>query len=277
MSYQYIVFTDLDGTLLDVDSYSYAPAIEALKFLKEKKYPVIPCTSKTHIEVEALLHTMGSHDPYITENGSALFFESTYFPSQPADSHTKETQTIIFGKQHKEVFRFMNILKDKFHIPLLGISEMSLSEISALTSLAENEAKDAAVRYFSEPFILTDSFVFNREVVAYITDNGFRLLKGNRFYHLLGNCDKGLALKRTAQMFKENLTEPAKLITVAIGDSKNDLDMLRAADIPIVVRQKDGSHLDASSIARVYYTEKVGPAGWAEAVFKWIAQGENPL
>ena len=48
---RWIVFTDMDGTLLDHDTYSYEQAKDALLMLKEKNIPLIVCTSKTRAEI----------------------------------------------------------------------------------------------------------------------------------------------------------------------------------------------------------------------------------
>ena len=41
-----IVFTDLDGTLLDLKSYSYARSREAVEFLQNREIPLVFCSSK---------------------------------------------------------------------------------------------------------------------------------------------------------------------------------------------------------------------------------------
>ena len=45
-----VVFTDLDGTLMDHDSYDVAPAKPALDALAARSIPVVPVTSKTRAE-----------------------------------------------------------------------------------------------------------------------------------------------------------------------------------------------------------------------------------
>ena len=41
-----LIFTDLDGTLLDFESYEPGPATEAVEACLKYGVPVIPCTSK---------------------------------------------------------------------------------------------------------------------------------------------------------------------------------------------------------------------------------------
>ena len=47
MKHPLLVFTDLDGTLLDHHSYSHAAALPGLERLRGLEVPVIPVTSKT--------------------------------------------------------------------------------------------------------------------------------------------------------------------------------------------------------------------------------------
>ena len=47
-----LVFTDLDGTLLDHETHSFKRALPAIKILKEKNIPLIFSTSKTRAEIE---------------------------------------------------------------------------------------------------------------------------------------------------------------------------------------------------------------------------------
>ena len=76
---RWIVFTDLDGTLLDAQNYSFKAAEKALHFLKQSGIPIIPCTSKTYLEVLKIRKQIQINDPFIVENGSAVFFEKNFF------------------------------------------------------------------------------------------------------------------------------------------------------------------------------------------------------
>lgn len=47
----YLIFTDLDGTLLDHETYKFDEAKEMLDFIKQNDIPLIIVTSKTKDEV----------------------------------------------------------------------------------------------------------------------------------------------------------------------------------------------------------------------------------
>lgn len=76
---QLVIFTDLDGTLLDKNSYSFAPARPALILLKKKDIPLIFCTSKTRAEIELYRRKIENSDPFISENGGGHFYTQWIF------------------------------------------------------------------------------------------------------------------------------------------------------------------------------------------------------
>ncbi len=42
-----IIFTDLDGTLLDLHTYSFEKSLPGLGLLRQKNVPLVFCSSKT--------------------------------------------------------------------------------------------------------------------------------------------------------------------------------------------------------------------------------------
>ena len=67
-----IVYTDLDGSLLDGTTYSYEPATPALAALREQGIPLVLVSSKTRAEMEPLRQRLDHRDPFIVENGGAV-------------------------------------------------------------------------------------------------------------------------------------------------------------------------------------------------------------
>lgn len=68
-----VVFTDLDGTLLDHHTYSWQPAAPTVERLKRLGVPLVLASSKTRAEMVALRHELGIADPFVVENGAAIY------------------------------------------------------------------------------------------------------------------------------------------------------------------------------------------------------------
>ena len=68
-----IVFSDLDGTLLEHDTYGFEAARPALDLLWGKNIPLILCSSKTRTEMEGYQKRLGIAGPFIVENGAGVY------------------------------------------------------------------------------------------------------------------------------------------------------------------------------------------------------------
>ena len=75
-----VIFTDLDGTLLDRETYTWEAARPALDRVKRQGIPWVLVTSKTRGEVEFWRRCLGNEHPFIVENGGAVFVPAGYFP-----------------------------------------------------------------------------------------------------------------------------------------------------------------------------------------------------
>jgi mannosyl-3-phosphoglycerate phosphatase len=263
---RWIVFSDLDGTLLDARSYDFSAAQPAINFLKKSGIPLVLCTSKTHPEVIALRRRLQIDDPFVVENGSAVFFPPDYFGSlDEAMESYGEYQAIVLGKTYAQILAFLSELKNTFDLRVRGFKDMDLQAVQHFTGLPAKEAELARKRFFSEPFVLEKGADLPDEVKDKIKSAGFRLLRGNRFFHLLGNSDKGLATRRLIGLFKKKW-QVDQLTTMGIGDSMNDLEMLREVDIPVLVKKPDGNHQQGIELDNLLLTQGIGPEGWREAI-----------
>ena len=68
-----LVVSDLDGTLLHQETYSFDEALPGIASLKERQIPVILVSSKTRAEIEPIREALGLEDPFVVENGGAAY------------------------------------------------------------------------------------------------------------------------------------------------------------------------------------------------------------
>jgi len=106
-------------------------------------------------------------------------------------------------------------------------------------------------------------------VLNAIKEKGLNYTSGGRYYDVIGPNDKGKATQILIDLFRSKL---GQIETVAIGDSPNDLPMLSAVDIPVLV-QKPGGTWEEIDIPHLHRVEGIGPEGWARAVEEIIEQG----
>ena len=222
---KYWIVTDLDGTLMD-EKYDISPAKKTLSLLADLSIPVIPCTSKTASEVRYFRNENGLFDPYIVENGAAVYGIN--------ESDSKEWE-LILGRSYNELRIILKNLSNKVNYRLKPLNDLSKQEIFDLTGLSDNEITRALDRHWSVPFLNPPDEIFDK-LKTICNYYNVHIFKGNRMSHLLSNeSHKGEAVNK----LKEYLNNKDVNI-IALGDSQNDLPLLEYADISIVIPGKNG-------------------------------------
>jgi mannosyl-3-phosphoglycerate phosphatase len=257
-----MVFTDLDGTLLDHDDYSYEAAQEGLERIRYQQIPLVFTSSKTRLEIERLQAAMQIREPFISENGAAIFFPDGYRNFKLDAGFRRPPYTVVqLGATYSEIRRFVYSVKERFS--LKGFGDLSVAEIELLTGLSPEQALLAKQREFTEPFLIEHETKID-EFAPIAASRGFEVTSGRRFFNLAGiRQDKGRAVRQCAQMFARN-TEGG-VVTLGLGDSANDISMLKSVDIPILLPRFDGSY-ENIDLFNLIKANRPGSSGWNEAL-----------
>lgn len=258
-----IIFSDLDGTLLDHHSYDWSAAGPAMERLSASKIPVVLNSSKTISEVRGFRERMGNDAPFIVENGAAVVIPANCFGSS-------QEQVKRFGAARSEVLTLLGELRNE-GFAFSGFADMSPAEISEHSSLSEAEAELARDRVATEPLLWHGDdeslATFRRKLEA----ADCRLVQGGRFLHAMGNFDKADGVRFLLKKYREQ--DPAgRLVSVALGDSPNDQHMLEQADIAVIVRGVHSDSVVLPSQSRAIRSLKTGPAGWNECVLNLLIE-----
>jgi len=251
-----LVFTDLDGTLLTHDDYSFDEANEVLTYIKSNKIPLVIATSKTYSEVVHLQAKLQIQCPFIVENGAGIFIPSDSILARNINANESYIK-ISQAQSYLELRLFFKQLQHRYAIK--GFGDMKTQEVMDLTSLDESSALNAMKRDFTEPFIL-EGEVDMLSLLKEVHNEGLDVVKGGRFYHLISkNQDKAKAMKHLTHLFEEHFDR--KLQMIALGDSANDFTMLKEADIGILIPHHDGTYaaINDESVRRAPFA---GPKGW---------------
>ena len=257
-----LVFTDMDGTLIDHDTYSWENAQEAIGILKEKKIPIIPCTSKTRAEIEKYRKEIGLQDPFISENGAAIFIPKNYFDFDFDCRDDGKYDVIEFGTPYEKLREVLKNIEKECSVEIKGFGDMSPEELSKDSGLSLEEAKLARSREYDEAFKTKD---LNR-VIAAISSKGLNYTAGGRYAHIMGDNDKGRAVKHLAKLYEKE----GNVKTVGLGDSLNDLPMLQVVDHAFLMRKTNNKYDERVNLQNVKRTEGIGPEGWNEAILSLL-------
>lgn len=258
-----VLFSDLDGTFLDATTYSYKESLDALKLLQKEEVPLVFCSAKTRAEQIEYRRKLEIHDPFIVENGGAIFIPKGYFPfSFNFHKVVEEYLVIEMGISYTRIKKTLQKIRKETGLALKGFADMNVKEISRDSGLSLQFAKRAKQREYTETLKLEGSEREQKLVLDKIRESGLNCTHGGRYYEAMGNNDKGEAVTILARLFRQSFGE---VITVGIGDSLNDLPMLTVVDIPVLV-QKPGSYWEEFPLRTVYRVAGIGPPGWSRAI-----------
>jgi mannosyl-3-phosphoglycerate phosphatase len=261
----HVIFTDLDGSLLDHDTYSWAEASEALSLCRRKGVPVVMVSSKTGAEMAVLAKDIALSAPFVCENGGGIFIPEDAF-DRPPDGAVYEGGFLKYalGTPYAELVSALRHIREELGWNIRGFSDMDAGEISRLTGLGQREARLAAQRDFDEPFVVLGQARPDIEpLIRASREKGLRVTAGGRFFHLHGASDKGLAMEKIMEWYR---AAGRDVTAVALGDSPNDFPMLEKAVYPVLIRSRRAFPDLLKKIPRLIVTDQVGPKGWNQAV-----------
>ena len=264
---RFVVFTDLDGTLLDPATYAWTAATRALEEIRRRKIPLVICSSKTRSEIEALRKELNNQDPFIVENGGAIFIPDGYFPFiYPFSKQITAYSVIELGMPYSRLTEALTKIALETGTKIKGYAQLTAEEIAKQTGLSVEEAQRAKQRDYDEPFVV-GSGIHPAPVLKAIERTGLRWTKGGLYYHLTGDNDKGKAVNLLTELFKQKW---GTATTIGLGDSLNDQPMLSVVDHPVLVQKPDGTYEDAIQPKGLIKASGVGPAGWNSALLKLL-------
>ncbi|MBN1379433.1 MAG: HAD-IIB family hydrolase [Gammaproteobacteria bacterium] len=261
-----VVFTDLDGSLLNHSDYSYAAALPAIKILKQLQIPLVLVSSKTFEEIRELSKNLELDYPFVCENGSVIVVpknnDNFGLDAKNKAEEVEEYYFIYQGSSRENIVRVLDSMHDRYIFR--GFSQMQDAEIADRTGLSIPQAACANRRLASEPVVWQDQAdkleLFRKE----IEKAQLRIVKGGRFYHIMGNTDKAEAVNSLCRAYGR--LSGTTIHSIVVGDSENDLAMLRSASTAVVIPKEDGTHIRVEGNAEVLYALYPGALGWGKAI-----------
>lgn len=233
--------------------------------LKDRHVPVVPVTSKTRREVEALCQALSFADPFITENGSGVFVPLGDRRFELSQTETWDRyQVLQLGCTYADARQGLGYIGEQLGESLLGFGDLSVEDVVERTGLTPEEAELAKARDFTEPFVIPKTIPPD-VIQATVEASGFRVVVGDRFSHLIGQgAGKGTATQLLIEAYRAAAPDQP-ITTIGLGNSPNDRDMLEAVDIPIIVPGRIGPH--PGLMGRGWQVAPApGAQGWADIV-----------
>jgi mannosyl-3-phosphoglycerate phosphatase len=269
-----VIFSDVDGTLLDFYSYSFDPAKAAVRELRRRSIPLVLVSSKTRAEIFALQKKLGIDTPFIAENGGAIFWPKSSAPEKPTGA--KDSDGLWFkplGTPYEKLRKCLIAFREEIGVKCEGFGDWTPRRIAELTGMPESVAPLAKKREFDEPFLFDPPPppASLQQYLEALSSNGLSVLRGARFFHLVGKADKGRAVRELMKWYAR--IQPVKPRTLAFGDSPNDWTMMKECDIAVAVKRPDGKyHPDLRAHRGIRLAGASGPEGFNRMTLRLIKQ-----
>ena len=256
-----LIFTDLDGSILDRDTFKFDQIKQYMKKLLNSGVIIIPNSSKTESEIIEFNQELGENLAYISENGSVingLNILNSNFPDKIILSREKEELIEIFKKNVPE--NLQN--KCKF------ISNLDKKNQMGIFSLSDNKLKNALKRKYTEPFLFEGEKSERIELLKILKKKSLTLQEGGRVINLCDNVNKVKSMKKILKIYKKI---QSNIKVIAVGDNYNDLDMLKNCDLPCLVFN-DQFKEDQINIDNLIISNRPSPDGWADVIKKALVK-----
>ena len=256
MTSKILIFTDLDGTLLDRDNFKFDKVINYVRELIQKDIHIIPNSSKTLGEINNFNRELDEDLPFIVENGAAIYKLNLINSSFP--------EKISLSRETSEILKiFEKKVSIKFRSKCRFINKLSIDKQEKILGLSKQKIRFALNREYTIPLLFDGSKNEKTSFFKSVSDAGLSLQEGGRVINLCDKVSKAQAMKKVIKIFKKIVKE--ELITIGVGDNFNDLEMLKNSDIPCLVFN-DKFTMEKININNCLVSKKPAPEGWEEVV-----------
>lgn len=266
---RFIVFSDLDGTLLDHHNYQFEPALPALNYLQQHQIPLILNSSKTFSEQLEIREQLDNTHPFVIENGGAMCIPKNYFEHDQKTFH-ENYEIEYLGETYEFILHVLAQLRERYAFKFMGFNDLTPDQLAEVAEFSTEKAALSKQRYCSEPLIWRDS---ERNLARFqheLAKVNLSTLQGGRFLHVMAEVDKSHGVRPLIEKYQQQYPSD-HIISIALGDCPNDIGMLECVDYPIAIKADNDSTLQLDNPNAMYSTAK-GPTGWNQTLLQLFKQ-----
>lgn len=260
---KFVFITDLDGTLLGHQDFGFDEIKSDVISLLDAGHLLVLASSKTKAEIESFCDVLGHKVPFIYENGAGmenfnLFCECEGAPHLHQNPKAIRTDALLkIWEQHipSALRAFCHFVKDA-----------DKDAQQACLGLRAKALNRALKRSYSLPFTFSGTISQSRKLECLAAQAGLSMQQGGRVYNLSGCHNKADYLPEIRKWVTKTRAMP---VLIVLGDSKNDVEMLKQADVSCVIPSKNGRCLSlGNGINPSIIAPRVAPLGWLDAVME---------
>ena len=243
---------------------------DALHSLERRGVPLVFVSRGTRAEVEFIRRRISNTHPFVSESGGGLFLPEGYFRQRPKDAETlRHYHCISLARPYREACAALEAAAAETKAEVAGFHQMSGREVAENSGLPVRLAELARQREYDEPFFFAgEEARASRRLQEAAARRGWQVRRGKPFWHISSGADVGRAVHRLTELYR--VARHARVRSVAIGSTIDDLSLLRAAGRAAVLPAAAGLH-DEELLERLPSARRIencGAEGWAAAVMQ---------
>ena len=251
-----LIFTDLDGSLLDKETFKFDVIKDFFKELVRNGIIIIPNSSKTEAELLDFNEQNNLDLSFIAENGSSIHRLNKIHQNLP--------DKIIISRTIDEIRNIYeeNISLD-FENKITHILELEREKQQKILGLPLDKIKLAIKRDHSIPIKFNGTESEKNEFTKILKNSGLTIQTGGRIMNVCDNVNKSIAMSKALQLIRKQLDD--EVITIGVGDNENDIEMIEQTDYPCLVKNKnfDSSLINIDNLIK---SDEPSPKGWSDVI-----------
>ena len=253
---QIIIFTDLDGSLLNKVTFRFDEIEDYFRELVSKDIKIIPNTSKTEAELLDFNNLYKLNLSFIAENGSSIHGLNLINANLP--------EKVSLSRPTNQIYEIYNEntssdLKKK----ITFISKLNIKEQQEIFGLPLDKIELALKRNNSLPIQFNGSTIEKNEFIKIMNNAGLTVQTGGRIINICDNVNKAKAMSKTLELIKKEIDD--EIVTIGVGDNQNDIDMLRQSNYACLVKN-DNFDSSLINIDKLIKSNEPSPNGWADVI-----------
>ena len=253
---QIIIFTDLDGSLLDKDTFEFHEIEDYFRDLVSKGIKIIPNSSKTKAELSNFNKQYNLNLSFIAENGSSIHGLNLIHENLP--------NNIFLSRTVDEIYKIYNQnVTDNLKEKITFILNLKSNEQQEIFGLSLEKMNLAIKRDHSIPIQFNGTESEKNEFIKIMKNSGLTIQTGGRIMNVCDNVNKSIAMSEAIRLMRKELDN--EIITIGVGDNENDIEMIKMTDYPCLVKNEnfDSSLINIDNLIK---SDEPSPKGWSDVI-----------
>ena len=224
------LFSALEDVLINSHTFKWDSAREILNQAYLEQIPWMVWSHWTVQEVIYFRGQLGLVDPFIAENGGALYIPFGYFDFEVNTVQREGHEIIENGLKAEFLREFLEDFRRENKLPLKFADEFSVQEFAEMARIPYHVAGFRqnslySIAFYVEPYA---SGNWEKELFQQAQNRGIIIRKDGLIYTAVGNNDERALVAKLRKLIRRNLDVSPKII--GIGARSSDKPYLENAD-----------------------------------------------